>query len=153
MKTFKMQDLPSFYHNAWSSTFLPTYILQVGADDSPWSPTFNTIKTMQEVRDEVYEASEHVIDKDSAVYHIVSRPHSRFAHTNTWIISVQVQQRVFEWRGLFGTKAISIVSKWFNDEELFPTTADVVARVKYLLGNDSPWLWKNGLEPPAEGKV
>jgi hypothetical protein len=47
--------------------------MQVGADFSPWSPTFDTIGVMQEVRDAVYPNSEHVLDKDSAVYHIVSR--------------------------------------------------------------------------------
>jgi hypothetical protein len=60
---------------------------------------------------------------------------------------------VSEWRNTFSTKAISIVSSWFEDKELFPTSDDVAARVKYLLGKDSPWLWKNGFELPSEGQV
>ena len=148
-----MQDLPTFYHSAWTSTFLPTYIMRVGADDSPWSPTFDTIKAMQEIRDEVYETSQHLIDKDSAVHHIVGHPHSWFTHTNTCFLVLQVQQRVFEWRSSFGVKAVAVVSQWLENKQLFPTTADVAARVKYLLGNDSPWLWGNGLEPPAKGEV
>jgi hypothetical protein len=66
---------------------------------------------------------------------------------------IQTTQRVSEWRNTFGNKAISIVSSWFEDNERFPTIDDVVAYIDYLLGKDSPWLWKNGLEPLSEGQV
>jgi hypothetical protein len=67
-----MQDLQSFYHSEWTSTFIPAYIMQVGVNASPWSPSFNTIDVMQQIRDTIYPNSDHVLDKDSAVYRIVS---------------------------------------------------------------------------------
>lgn len=71
-KNFKMADLPSFYHLHWTSKFMPAYIDKIGSDKRPWNPTFNTINTLQVLRDEVYPSSEHVVDGKGAVFGVVS---------------------------------------------------------------------------------
>jgi hypothetical protein len=74
---------------------------------------------------------------------------------------LQLNQRASEWRNAFGATAINIVSDTFNNHKAFDVKAGekttreakIAARVKYLLGNDLPWLWENGFEPPKAGMV
>jgi hypothetical protein len=72
----KMADLEPFYTigDIWATVFLRSYIEVLGADPSPWAPTFNIVKTMQELRDTAYPNTTHKIDKQSAVYRLVRDP-------------------------------------------------------------------------------
>lgn len=80
-----MVDLEPFYHTAWAPTFVPSYIDCIGSNTSPWAPTFDIIAVLQELRDRIYPSSEHVIDKDGAVYHLVSSSRL-FLHTDLDLI-------------------------------------------------------------------
>jgi hypothetical protein len=63
--------LEEFYLKTWSSTFIPSYIQLIEADENPWSPTFNDVNTLQRLRDTLYPDTEQIIDKKSAVYRLV----------------------------------------------------------------------------------
>ena len=62
----------------------------------------------------------------------------------------QIWQRVSGWRNIFGSTAIDVVSKYFEDELRFATPGEVAMCVQYLLGagEEIPWLWKNRFESP-----
>ena len=71
-KHSKMIDLPKFYIKLWAPVFVPRWIELIGADPSPWAPSFDVLQGLQELRDEVYPNSDHPLDKKSDVYKIVS---------------------------------------------------------------------------------
>jgi hypothetical protein len=70
---FTVGDLEDFYclGDRWVKEFLPTFIERFGVSETPWDFP-DTTKVIQEVRDEVYSDTEHVVDEKGPVWALVS---------------------------------------------------------------------------------
>lgn len=64
-------DIPGFYRTLWASDFIPQYITFVGADDSPWDPTFDSTTLIQAIRDGLYTDTNHRLDDNCGVVLLV----------------------------------------------------------------------------------
>ncbi|RPD69757.1 hypothetical protein L226DRAFT_526445 [Lentinus tigrinus ALCF2SS1-7] len=96
--TYKNSDLPPGAHdeNLWKEELLPTFLRYFGSLKDPWN-------VLQHIWDVVYEGRlEYTITTGDKVHGLLM--------FHLW----QAMQRVYEWRGSFGSNALRAFDSWFR---------------------------------------